>query len=442
MKRVTARILSISLALVIALGCFSFAAAEEQINLTFWGWEASALEAQSIQNGITAFEAANPNIHVDYMTVPNSEYHTKLKTAMASDSAPDVFYLDAAYTRDFANNGLLYDLTDVIGDYVDMNDLINSSIEKVSIAGADGQNHIYGMDICCVGPVIFYNKDLFQAAGVEPIPTTVEDRWTWDEFVENMKKLTIVENGKTTQYGTCNWEETSSLYVMEYMLRLNNAKWFNDDFTQAVGVTSEASKQVFEMIKALRTEYGVAPDPTAAGMETGNSPTQMFLSGKVASIAIGSYALQEISRSGINYGAGLFPVLQEGNNDFIASADMKAIWSGTKNLDAALKLLTYMSSEDFGTPIYKTGLWMPSRLSMYSEDKLPLWFDRTVYPEGWENMMDMFKTSSGKWFDKIWNTKQIFDAVDEEKEAYFYIDQDLDTTLTNIQNRINENLAK
>jgi multiple sugar transport system substrate-binding protein len=179
-------------------GCVSIASAtaEEPVTLTFWGGS-HALEAQSIQAGIAAFEAANPNIHVDYMTVPSSEYHTKLKTAMASNSAPDVFYLDAAYTRDFANNGLLYDLTDVIGDYVDMDDLINSSKEKVSIADENGKDHIYGMDICCVGPVIFYNKDLFDAAGVEYLPTKVEDRWTWDEFVDNMKKLTIVRTQNT-----------------------------------------------------------------------------------------------------------------------------------------------------------------------------------------------------------------------------------------------------
>lgn len=437
MKKMIASILT----LILMFSCFATAFGEEKVTLTFWSWEASALESQAIQDGIDRFMEANPNINVEYMVVPKAEFHTKLKTAMASGSAPDVFFLDAAYTRDFVNNGLLYDITDIIGDYIDMDDLIPSSKEKVSIVDEEGNTHIYGMDICCVGPVIFYNKDLFEAAGVEPIPTKVEDRWTWDEFVENMQKLTIVEDGKTVQYGTSNWEESAVLYVMEYMLRLNGAKWFNDDFTAADGVNSPETVEVFEKIKALRTEYGVVPDPTAAGMETGHSPTQMFLSGKVASIAIGSYALQEISQSGINYGAGLFPVL-EGNNDFIASADMKAIWSGTEHVDEAVKLLAYMSSEEFGIPIYQTGLWMPSRLSMYTPENMEKWFNRDVYPEGWEDMVDMFKNSNGKWFDKIWNTQQIFDSVDEEKEAYFYMDQPLDTTLDNIQNRINENLNK
>ncbi|MBS1483570.1 MAG: extracellular solute-binding protein, partial [Clostridium sp.] len=49
----------------------------------------------------------------------------------------------------------------------------------------NGDSHIYGVDCCIVGPVIFYNKDLFDEAGVEYIPTKKEDQWTWDEFVEN-----------------------------------------------------------------------------------------------------------------------------------------------------------------------------------------------------------------------------------------------------------------
>ena len=134
---------------------------------------------------------------------------------------------------------------------------------------ADGNTHVYGLDICNVGPVIFYNKDLFEEAGVEPMPTEWDKRWTWDEFVENMKKLTKVsDDGTTTQYGTCNWQEQYSLYVLQELLDLNGANWYNEDMTAAENVDSEESKEVIEGIKALRTEYGVAPDPTAAGSDT------------------------------------------------------------------------------------------------------------------------------------------------------------------------------
>lgn len=410
---------------------------KDPVTLTFWSWEASDLEAKSIQAGIDDFQTLYPWITVDYMTVPSSDFHTKLKTALASGDGPDVFYLDATQCKDFVNAGLLMELTDVASEFTA--DMTRASLEKVSMVDENGETHVYGLDICNVGPVIFYNKDLFDAAGVEYMPTKMEERWTWDEFVENMQKLTIVDDsGNTVQYGTCNWQEQYSLYVLQYMLELNGTSWYNEDMTAAENVDSEESKEVLNNIKALRTELGVAPDPNAAGSDTGNSPTAMFLTGKVASIAIGSYALQEISASDINYGVGLFPTFGKDDSDaFIVSADMKAINKSTEHPEEALLLAEYMSSTDFGIPIYKTGLWMPNREEMYKEENLEQWFDRDVYPEGWEDLLEVFQNAKDKPTDKLSNVNAVNDAVDEELQAFYYTDQDVDTTLQNIETRIN-----
>lgn len=334
------------------------------------------------------------------------------------------------------------DITDIAGDFTQ--NMTDASLQKVSMTDADGNTHVYGLDICNVGPVIFYNKDLFEEAGVEPMPTEWDKRWTWDEFVENMKKLTKVsDDGTTTQYGTCNWQEQYSLYVLQELLDLNGANWYNEDMTAAENVDSEESKEVIEGIKALRTEYGVAPDPTAAGSDTSNSPTAMFLTGQVASIAIGSYALQEISQSDINYGVGLFPTFGKDDADaFMVSADMKCINSETEHSEEALLLAEYMSSQDFGIPIYQTGLWMPNQKALYEDENISLWFNEDVYPEEWKNLIPVFYNAKDKPTDKLSNVNSINDAVDEQMQAFYYADQDADTTLQNIENNINSILGK
>lgn len=419
----------------------AFAEEHEPVTLTFWGWTASDFEAKAIQNGLDAFQEQYPYITVEYMTVPSADYHTKLKTALASGSGPDVFYLDATQCNDFVSAGLLADLTDVAADFTA--NMTEASLQKVSMKGEDGNTHVYGLDICNVGPVIFYNKDLFEAAGVEPMPTKWDERWTWDEFVENMKKLTIVdESGNTTQYGTCNFEEQYSLYVLQELLDLNGANWYNEDMTAAENVDSEESKEVIENIKALRAEYGVAPDPNAAGSDTGNSPTAMFLTGQVASIAIGSYALQEIAQSDINYGVGLFPTFGKDDSDsFMVSADMKCINIQSEHQEEALLLAEYMSSSDFGIPIYQTGLWMPNQKDLYEEENIDSWFNTEVYPEEWRDLIDVFYNAKDKPTDKLSNVNSINDAVDEEMQAFYYADQDADTTLQNIESRINSILG-
>lgn len=427
---------------IVSTPVIAVAEEKEPVNLTFWGWTASDFEAKAIQNGLDEFQKQYPYITVEYMTVPSADYHTKLKTALASGSGPDVFYLDATQCNDFVKAGLLSDLTEVAADFT--SNMTDASLQKVSMKGEDGNTHVYGLDICNVGPVIFYNRDLFDKAGVEPMPTKWDERWTWDEFVDNMKKLTIVdENGTTAQYGTCNFEEQYSLYVLQELLDLNGANWYNEDMTAAENVNSKESKEVIENIKALRVEHGVAPDPNAAGSDTSNSPTAMFLTGQVASIAIGSYALQEIAQSDINYGVGLFPTFgKEDSNSFMVSADMKCINAESKHQEEALLLAEYMSSSEFGIPIYKTGLWMPNQKDLYQEENIDSWFNTEVYPEEWRDLIDVFYNAKDKPTDKLSNVNSINDAVDEEMQAFYYADQDSETTLNNIERRINSILGK
>lgn len=418
--------------------------AEEEydpVSLTFWGWTASDFEAKSIQDGLDAFQEKYPWITVEYMTVPSADYHTKLKTALASGSGPDVFYLDATQCADFVKANLIMDITDIAAEFTE--NMTEASLQKVSMTNEDGETSVYGLDICNVGPVIFYNRDLFDEAGVEPMPTKWEERWTWDEFVENMQKLTKTDDsGSTTQYGTCNWQEQYSLYVLQELLDLNGADWYNEDMTAAENVNSEESREVIENIKALRTELGVAPDPSAAGSDTSNSPTAMFLTGQVASIAIGSYALQEIAQSDINFGVGLFPTFGKEDDDaFMVSADMKCINNETEYAEEALLLAEYMSSADFGIPIYQTGLWMPNQKSLYEEENIDLWFNEEVYPAEWRDLIPVFYNAKDKPTDKLSNVNSINDAVDEEMQAFYYADQDAETTLENIESRINQVLG-
>lgn len=169
----------------------------------------------------------------------------------------------------------------------------------------------------------------------------------------------------------------------------------------------------------------------------------MFLTGQVASIAIGSYALQEISQSDINYGVGLFPTFGKDDADaFMVSSDMKCINSETEHSEEALLLAEYMSSQDFGIPIYQTGLWMPNQKALYEDENISLWFNEDVYPEEWKNLIPVFYNAKDKPTDKLSNVNSINDAVDEQMQAFYYADQDADTTLQNIENNINSILGK
>lgn len=425
-------------------GCSSNGGGQETagdtITIKFQSWEASPLESASIQAGLDAFEAQHPNVKVDYVTAPFAQHHAKLRTQMASGTAPDVFYLNPDYQRDFINAGQLLDLSSMFADYWDMDDFLPSSQEKIQVVNADGSKSIYGVDVCTVGPVLYYNKAMFDEAGVEYPPTKLEDQWTWDEFVTNMNKLTKVENGKTVQYGTANFEEGMNLYTTQEQIASNGATWFNEDFTQAVGMDSPQTKQALERIKKLRTD-GIAPDPASIGLDSTNSPTQMLLTGRVASLYMGSWGLQELAASDIDLGAGL-PPKQDGDYYPMESCNIDAVWSGTKHPKEATELVTFLTSMDFAVPIYKSGLWMPNRLSMYTPENLSKWYDPEVYPEGWIDMAPRWTQGNLRWFDRLTNTDEIYNITSEELQSFFYSDQPLDEVLPRMQSRVNEALSK
>lgn len=416
-----------------ALIAGSAVAQDEKIELTFMSWEASPLESKSIQAGLDGFRAAHPNVTVKYVTSPFAQHHTKLRTMMAAGTAPDVFYLNPDYQRDFIAAGQLMDLSDRFGDLWDINDFIPSSREKIRVGEGDDAK-IYGVDVCTVGPVLYYNKKMFDAAGVPYPPTKKEDQWTWDQFMENVAKLTKVENGKTVQYGTANFEENMNLYTLQVMLASNGASWFNDDFTRAVGIDSPETRDTLQKIKALRTK-GLAPDPSAIGLDSTNSPTQLMLTGRLATLFMGSYGLQELAASDIDIGAGLPPKM----SGFypMESCNIDAVWSGSKHPKEAAELVKYLTSMEFATPIYKSGLWMPNRLSMYEPGKLETWYDPKVYPAGWIDMKWLWTEGNLRWFDKLRNTDELYSITADALQSYFYSDADLDVMLPELQKRVN-----
>ena len=127
---------------------------------------------------ITRFEEENPNIHVDLQYVPPvQQYVDKFSVLVASGQMTDMFYTAAENKEDVIARGLALDLSDM-----EIFSRINPSISATY--GADGEVYAYSPDAWIGG--IFYNKTLFEEAGIEAVPAT------WDEFIEACEKLKAI----------------------------------------------------------------------------------------------------------------------------------------------------------------------------------------------------------------------------------------------------------
>src|SRR5678816_1066716 len=115
-------------------------------------------------------------------------------------SPPDVFAMDAPLYLDWQSRGALLNLQ----PYIDQNPDMLADVYPQTLTAYKLEDGYYGLPRDFQTIVVFYNKDMFDAAGV-PYPT--ED-WTYDDLKETAKKLTLDTNGdgKTDQYGL--WTDT------------------------------------------------------------------------------------------------------------------------------------------------------------------------------------------------------------------------------------------
>lgn len=374
------------LALVIAMGMFvSYGAASaegEPVTITFMGWEASPLETESVMNGIALFESENPGIKVEYSPI-NGDYAQKLLTMMAGDAAPDTFFCGAAEYRSFQQKGVLMDLTDRFHAELSLDEFIPSSASIMSIDG-----HIYGVSSCTVSAAIYYNKDLFDQAGIEYPPMDPAQAWTWDEFVEKAVALTKAnEDGSVDVYGAYGVENADPRMALLYAA---GAQYYTDDFS-ACAVDTQVFRDTLNQILELRTVHKAAPQ--AAILDNmGISGAQMLQTGKIAMLFDGSWCLQELANMGFNVGVGCLPKMNGAEvATTLGQAHVHSAWSKTTHPDEAWKFLRFLSSEEYQTDLVKAGLWMPNRTSMYTEEGIKTWWTEEVYGAGYEAMCPFFR---------------------------------------------------
>lgn len=148
------------------------AALETGGEITYWSWTPSA-EAQ-----VAAFEKAYPNVKVNLVNAgTNNEEYTKLQNAIkAGSGAPDVVQVEYYAFPQFALTDAFVDLAQYgFGDFED--DYTASTWNSVTDGDA-----IYGLPQDSGPMALFYNKTVFDAAGVA-VPTT------WDEYYDAAKAI-------------------------------------------------------------------------------------------------------------------------------------------------------------------------------------------------------------------------------------------------------------
>lgn len=315
------RLLVLVLVLLLAISSTAFAKVELEMN--YWMSE----QDEGILPAVEAFNASQDEIVVNASSIPWAQYWDKLVVGLPVGSAPDVFAINALNVVDYARNGYLLNITDLFeSGAVDVSKYPAHTIATHTVDGV-----LWGIPRDYDAIAVYYNKTLFDAAGVE----YPKDGWTWDEFIETAKKLTDPDAGI---YG-CSIAADSQAFGYDYIYG-NGGKLFDEN-----GMCVVNSPENVEAFQKLYDAIHVEKISATVEEQVEIAKDVRFLSGTDAMTFDGSWNMATFAENfGDALGVVSLPVMKEAS-----TISHSLSWVGaatTEHPEEVKKFLTYMAGYD------------------------------------------------------------------------------------------------
>ncbi len=364
------RFMALVLVALLALSVSGFVAAQGT-EITLSGWSSSDAENKALTDQVDAFMKANPDIKVTVSFSPS--YDDTMQTAFASGTYPEVFYVDSSKLPDWAEAGVVAPA----GDNVEKQDDIYPSL----IEAFTYKDTFYCPAKDYSTMTLQYNKDLFDAAGVE-YPTA---DWKWEDLKAAAEKLTGENKDGKSVLGLVEPAELPRWLPFLYQA---GGSIFDKDGN--LTINSEEAKTALDFYVGLVTD-GFAGAPSAVDAGWGG---EAFGNGRVAMAMEGNWV--------INYLKEQFPDLKWGVAPLPAGPVGQATMAFTvcygvaanakdAKAEAAWKLVNFLTGEEGAKVVAETSFGvMPGRISAGDTwlkrfgDEMKPFVDGAEYAHKWQ----------------------------------------------------------
>jgi len=300
--------------------------------LTFWSWRQE--DRAAYQEIIADFNKLHPDVKIKFEAFEPTSYNTILSTALAGGKGPDLIQARAyGGLEAFAKPGYFLAL-----DKATVPELDNFSADVLAAESMREDRKVYAVPFATQTVLILYNKELFQKNGVS-VPET------WEEMIAAAKTLKAkgvmpFANGTATA-----WQNeilmgafTPSIY----------GTGFNADLV-AGKATFEDKRFVDAMAKLAELKEYLPQGFTGVDYPT---MQQLFISGRAAMIAAGSFEIANFRRQNPKLDIGVFPgpAATKGGPRLVSLFvdGGYAVNAKTEHKADAIKFIRYVASPRFG----------------------------------------------------------------------------------------------
>ncbi|HEY0829348.1 MAG TPA: ABC transporter substrate-binding protein [Bacilli bacterium] len=297
----------------------------EKVTLTFWNGFTGG-DRPAIEELVKRFNEKFPDITVTMDIQPWDTLLGKLPTSL-STGGPDIVGFNSAQIPRYAKGNLILPVDELYdGD-------LKGAFPDGLINGLTYNGKIYGAPANFATVMMYYNKDLFTAAGLD----ANNPPKTWDEWKDAIIKTTKVD-GNDKQYGLV-LADHATIPMWPSLVWGNGGNFISDDGKKGL-MNDEKTVGAYKYWADLVIANGITP----TGL-TGPEADKLFEAGKAAMEMNGPWATTSYTAAGLNYDVAPVPA---GPGGPVTLADMIALVVGknTKHKEEALKFMEFWNSKE------------------------------------------------------------------------------------------------
>ena len=315
-------------------------------------WERSGGNKAMVDMLVEAWNTKNPDCKIKLTYIPHAEMVGKIAQGIASGDVPDLMGMDLIYAPQFEKAQQLVDITSRIKDWSEL-----KTASKGHMTVATYEEKLYGVPLYADVSALFYNKDLFQRAGLDPNkpPTSLA------ELREFAGKITALGGGIKGYYlpGNC---AGCNIFTVGPLMWASGAKIEAKDAGDEP-LTGDGVKQVLEFTREMVKSKNV---PDGARTENGETFHLQFGSGKLGMMGTGNFniTLAREQNPNMKFGIGLLPGMTPGSSASFIGGDLVVIPKGSKRVDDSVNFMKFLLSDDVQVEVYAKLLNLTTRSDM------------------------------------------------------------------------------
>lgn len=304
---------------------------------------------------VEKFEKKYPDIDVTLMDVPFGQLDDQTLTMGVAKGLPDLFLINDVPTRAFIEAGFLANLDPFLEETYGKRDPKEIYVGVCEVGYYEGSYYTLPSEADC--RLLFYNKDLFKQAGLDPSKPPI---W-WEEYLDYNKKLTVDDRYGTTIHAG---NEYGTMWEMGSLFLTTDGRPLNREGTRSTCNSSD-------MVNWIEFIMDLIPYSAPGYLSMGPEETKiLFTQNKIAIALTGVWEIGGDFEA-VDYGLGLIPKLKHDGS--AGSGWWYGISAFSDNKEEAWLLYKFITDTVEINSLFNYGL--PPKLAQYETEKfkLPKW---------------------------------------------------------------------